>query len=332
MTQHNVDPDANARWIGYRPQIRILDCTIRDGGLINDHRFDDKFVSTVYTTCVAAGIDYVEFGYKASKKIFMPANYGKWKFCNEDDIRRIVGEKTPNVRVTVMADAERTDYKEDILQREKSVIDCVRVACYIHQIPMALDMVKDAHDKGYETMLQLMAVSAVHEHDLAEALASAAKSPADTVYLVDSFGAFYSEQVHNLIGVYQEAMKGTGKEVGFHGHNNQQLAFANTIEAVVAGANRLDATLNGIGRGAGNCPTELLISFLHNPKFRLRPVLECVRDAFVPLRKQMEWGYNIPYAITGRLNRHPSAAIKWRAGQAPDDYVAFYDSMVEEES
>lgn len=331
MTQI-VDPNANARWIGYRPEIRILDCTIRDGGLINDHQFDDQFVSAVYNTCVAAGIDYIEFGYKASKKIFLPTKFGKWKFCTEDDIRRVIGEKNPNIRITVMADAERTDYKEDILPREKSVIDCIRVACYIHQIPIALDMLRDAHDKGYETMIQLMAVSAVHEHDLAEALAVIAKSPADTVSLVDSFGAFYSEQVRNLVGIYMEAMKGTGKEVGFHGHNNQQLAFANTIEAVVAGANRLDATLNGLGRGAGNCPTELLISFLHNPKFRIRPVLQCVRDIFVPLRKQMDWGYSIPYAITGRLNRHPSAAIKMRAGPAPDDYVSFYDQMIEEES
>ena len=334
MTQpiQTIDPDASARWIGYRPQIRILDCTIRDGGLINDHQFDDKFVSSVYNTCVAAGIDYVEFGYKASKKVFAPTTYGQWKFCTEDDIRRIVGEKNPNIRITVMADAERTDYKEDILPRDRSVIDCVRIACYIHQIPMALDMIKDAHDKGYETMLQLMAVSTVNERDLGGALANTAKSQADAVYLVDSFGAFYSEQVHNLIGIYIEAMKGTGKEVGFHGHNNQQLAFANTIEAVVAGANRVDATLNGLGRGAGNCPTELLVSFLHNPKFRIRPVLQCVQDVFVPLRKKMEWGYSIPYAITGHFNRHPSSAIKMRAGPTPDDYVSFYDQMIEEES
>ena len=327
-----VDDAAHARWIGYRPQIRILDCTIRDGGLINDHLFDDKLISTVYNTCVAAGIDYCEFGYKASKKIFRPDGYGRWKFCDEDDLRRIIGEKNPAIRITVMADAERTDYHEDILPRDKSVIDCVRVATYIHQIPTALDMLNDAHDKGYETMMQLMAVSTVHEHDLEQALALIAKSPADGVYLVDSFGAFYSEQVRSLVGLYMEAMKGTGKEVGFHAHNNQQLAFANTIEAVVAGANRLDATFNGIGRGAGNCPLELLISFLHNPKFRMRPVLQCVQDVFVPLRKQIEWGYSIPYAITGHFNRHPSLAIKMRAGPNPDDYVSFYDQIIQEES
>jgi 4-hydroxy 2-oxovalerate aldolase len=179
--------------------------------------------------------------------------------------------------------------------------------------------------------MQLMAVSVVNAGDMLEALAVIARSPADAVYLVDSFGALYSEQVRDLIRLYIKATEGSGKEVGFHGHNNQQLAFANTVEAIVAGANRLDATISGFGRGAGNCPTELLLGFLHNPKFRLRPVLRCVQEVFAPLAKQIEWGYSVPYAITGQLNRHPRAAMDVRAGSAPDDYVAFYDKMIEEE-
>lgn len=328
---NNSKPGANDGWVAYRPDIKILDCTVRDGGLINDHKFDDEFVKAVYKTCVAAGVDYMELGYRASKKIFSPSQFGSWKYCNEDDIRRIVGDNPTDLKLSVMADAERTDYHEDILPKEQSILDCVRVAAYINQIPVALDMINDAHDKGYETMMQLMAVSVISEHDMNEALKIIAKSPVDAIYLVDSFGALYSEQVRDLTRIYLEAMKGTHKEVGFHAHNNQQLAFANTIEAVIVGANRLDATINGIGRGPGNCPLELLIGFLHNPKFRLRPVLECCRDVFLPLSREIEWGYSIPYGITGQLNQHPRSAIKMRAGDSPDDYVAFYDQMVEEE-
>jgi len=126
-------------------------------------------------------------------------------------------------------------------------------------------------------------------------------------------------------------VEGTGKEVGIHAHNNQMLAYANTIEALIVGANRLDATINGMGRGAGNCPLELLIGFLKNPKFQLRPVLQCIQEHFLPLLEKMEWGYKIPYMITGQLNRHPRVAIKMRAGDNPDDYVAFYDQIIEEE-
>jgi 4-hydroxy 2-oxovalerate aldolase len=331
MSSENTE-DSHARWVAYRPEIKILDCTIRDGGLINDHHFDDDFARRVYRTGVEAGVDYVEFGYKASKRIFSPDKFGKWKFCAEDDIRRIIEDEPGGPKITVMADAERTDYKEDFLPREQSVVDCYRIACYIHQMPTALDMIKDAHDKGYEAMLQLMAVSTVNMPDLEQALALAAESQAAGVYLVDSFGSLYSEQVRDFTRLYVKAMEGTGKVVGFHGHNNQQLAFANTVEAIVAGANRLDATLNGIGRGAGNCPLELLIGFLHNPKFRLRPVLKTVQELFLPLKQELDWGYSIPYAITGKLNQHPRAAIAMRAGETPDDYVAFYDAMTQEES
>ena len=334
MQSKSTDASATkGGWVAYRPDIRILDCTIRDGGLINDHQFDDAFVSSVYRACAAAGVDYVEFGYKASKKIYAPSQSGKWKFCDEDDLRRIIGAKKPGgPKITVMADATRTDYREDILPADRSVIGCVRVACYINQIPVAIDMIKDATDKGYETMAQLMAVSVVQEHAVQDALEIFAKSPVSAVYLVDSFGALYSEQVNALIKLYKQVMDGAGKEVGFHGHNNMQPAFANTIEAVVAGANRFDATISGIGRGAGNCPLELLIGFLHNPKFQIRPVLECCRDVFAPLSKTMDWGYSIPYAITAQLNRHPRAAIEMRAGPTPDDYVKFYDAMMQEES
>ncbi|MEI6809186.1 MAG: aldolase catalytic domain-containing protein [bacterium] len=333
MTDNAKPKDATGKdgWIAYRPSIKILDCTIRDGGLINDHMFDDKLVKGVYDACAAAGVDYVEMGYKGSKKIFSPSKHGKWKFCDEKDLLEIIGEKRDGIKISVMADAERTDYHEDILPKDKSVIDCIRVACYISQIPTAIDMLKDARDKGYETMLQLMAVSVVSESDLQAALAIAATSPAMGVYLVDSFGALYSEQVRYLMAMYLKAMEGTGKDVGFHAHNNRQLAFANTIEALIAGANRLDATISGIGRGAGNCPMELLLGFLHNPKFHLRPVLECCENIFHPLSKKMDWGYSIPYAITGQMNRHPRAAMELRAGKTPDDYVAFYDRMAEEE-
>ncbi len=319
-------------WLTYRPDIKVLDCTVRDGGLINNHHFDDDFVKAVYAANVAAGVDYMELGYKGDKALYSPSKHGPWKHSDEELLRRIVGDNPSELKLAVMADAERTNYKRDILPKSESVIDLIRVACYIHQIPLALDMVKDATDKGYEVMLQLMAVSAVNEGDLDKALVEVAKSDAGGVYIVDSFGSLYSEQIRALTLKYIKALEGTGKEVGIHAHNNQQLAFANTIEAIVCGASRVDATYAGLGRGAGNCPMELILGFLHNPKFKMRPVLECTQKIFIPLAKEMVWGYSIPYALTGQFNRHPRAAIECRAGKTPDDYVAFYDQLVEEDS
>ncbi len=122
-------------------------------------------------------------------------------------------------------------------------------------------------------------------------------------------------------------MEGTGKEIGIHAHNNQQLAFANTIEAIILGSNRVDATMAGLGRGAGNCPMELLLGFLRNPKFRLRPVVQLLQDHIFPLRETVEWGPSVPYNITGQMNLHPRAAIEFREGDDPDNFVAFYDKI-----
>ena len=319
-------------WIAYRPQIKLVDCTIRDGGLMNNHAFDEKTVKAVYETCVKAGTDYMEIGYKSSKKIYAPDQFGCWKHCDEDAIRRIVAENSTPLKLAAMADAERTDYHEDILPAEKSVLDMIRVATYIHQIPEALDIIKDAHDKGYETTVNLMAVSTVQEKELNDALELLVVSEVRVIYLVDSFGAFYSEQVRDLVNKYLSYARPTGKEVGIHTHNNQQLAYANTVEALITGANYLDASLAGLGRGAGNCQMELLLSFLHNPKFNLRPVLECIQDHIEPMREKLRWGFDISYMITGYMNQHPRSAMKFMADDSNrKNIVAFFDSMFEEE-
>jgi len=319
------------RWISYREEIKVLDCTIRDGGLMNDSQFDDRTVKSVYNACVEAGVDYMEIGYKANRKVFARDRYGDWRFCDEADIRRIVGDNDTPLKISVMADAEKTEYHGDILPKDQSVIDLVRVATYIHQIPTALDMVKDAHQKGYETCVNLMSVSNVLERELDEALELLATSEAQAIYLVDSFGALYTEQVDYLMQKYLRYAKAAGKEVGVHMHNNLQLGFANTIQGIVAGANYLDATMAGLGRGAGNCPMELLIRFLHNPKYNLRPVLKCIQEDIEPLRAELGWGFSVPYMLTGFMNRHPRSAIAWNASPEKDDLVAFFDKIIVEE-
>ncbi len=331
MTKNNPAESPLGKWVSYRPEIKVLDCTIRDGGLMNDHLFDDKVVKAVYSACVDAGIDYMEIGYINSKRIFSPAENGPWKFCTEDDICRIIDTNDAPLKLAAMADAEKCDYHEDILPCDQSVLDMIRVAAYIHQIPLALDMIKDAHDKGYETTINLMAVSVVNEQELDEALELLANSEVDTLYIVDSFGALYSEQIHFLFEKYIRYAEPRGKQVGIHTHNNQQLAFANTIEAVIKGANMLDASMAGLGRGAGNCPIELLVGFLHNPKFRLRPILQCIQQHIEPMREKLMWGFDTPYMITGLLNQHPRSAINFNASEDRGDIVKFFDFVTEEE-
>ena len=134
--------------LSYRPDIKVLDATIRDGGLVNDFFFDDEFIKALYQTNVKAGVDYMEFGYKADKEMFDVKDFGKWKFCDDDDIREIVGENDTNLKIAVMADVGRCNYKQDIHDRSDSPVDLVRVATYVNTMPAAIDMIEDAHKKG----------------------------------------------------------------------------------------------------------------------------------------------------------------------------------------
>jgi 4-hydroxy 2-oxovalerate aldolase len=320
-----------APWVTYRPELRVLDCTIRDGGLMNDHRFDNDLVKAVYETCVEAGLDYMEIGYRNSKRLFPKGEFGPFRHSDEEDIRHITGDHDPEsagLKLAVMIDAGKSDWKTDLLPCDQSVVDMVRVACYIYQIPEAVEMIHHAHDLGYETSCNLMAISTVQQPAIDQALEVIAKTPVDVIVVVDSFGALYREEIDILLHKYLEAVNHNHKQVGIHAHNNQQLAFANTIEAIILGANRIDASMAGLGRGAGNCPMELLIGFLRNPKFRRRPIYKLLQDHFVALRETLEWGPLVPYNITGQLNQHPRAAMALRAGSHRDSYVQFYDQIV----
>ena len=114
----------------FREKIKVFDCTIRDGGLINNHDFDIRFVREVYKALSAAGVDYMEIGYKNSKKLFSAKEYGKWKFCDDDDIKKVIDGIKSNMKLSVMVDVDRVDI-DDIKPREESPFDMVRVAAYV---------------------------------------------------------------------------------------------------------------------------------------------------------------------------------------------------------
>ena len=294
----------------YRPDIKVVDATIRDGGLVNDFRFTEEFIKDLYAANVAAGVDYMEFGYKASKDIFKTEDFGPWKFCEEEDIRRIVGDNNTDMKLSVMADVGRCNYKRDILNRSESVIDMVRIATYIHTIPAAIEMIEYCHNLGYETTVNIMAISTAKESEITEALSLLSQCPVDVIYIVDSYGSMYMEQVDDLADKYLKMAEDHGKSVGMHAHNNQQLAFANTIAALTRGVSYLDSTIGGMGRGAGNCSSEQLLGFLKNPKYDLIPILQFLEKHIIPLKKSgVVWGYNIPYLLTGQTNQHPRSAI-----------------------
>ena len=313
----------------YRKELKLLDCSIRDGGLINKWQFSDEFVRSNIDLLNQAGVDYIEVGYKASRHQFDPKEYGKWRFCFDEDVKRITDGIDLTSKLSTMVDIGRVE-DEDILPRSESPFSLIRIACYCKDIVKAIDLGKLIMDRGYELSINIMAVSTNTEREIDEGLNDLSKTDFPLVYVVDSFGNMYCEDVTVLVKKYQQALP--GKTIGIHTHNNRQLAFSNSIQAIIDGANYVDASVYGIGRGPGNCCTELMLTFLQNPKFNLRPVLKLIQEHYLPLREKIEWGYIIPYMITGILNEHPRVAIAVRKTPEKDDFVRFWDTLTTAET
>lgn len=290
--------------------IRVLDATLRDGGIVNDFYFTDECVRAIYNANIAAGIDYMEFGYRADKKMFDVNKFGKWKFSNDEDIRAIVGENNTNMKISIMCDVGRCDYKNDFHKKNESPVNLIRIATYIDTISECMKMVEYAAKQGYETTCNLMAISNCTEAQLIKALDMIVQSPVIGAYVVDSYGALYPRQARKIVRMFYEKLSPVGKLTGIHAHNNQQCAFANTIEAKNVGARMLDGTAYGMGRGAGNCHMEALMGYLNGKKYHIEPILDLVQEHMIQLKQQGAlWGYNTSYMLTGLTNKHPRTAI-----------------------
>ena len=238
------------------------------------------------------------------------------------------GDNDTGLKIAVMADVGRCNYKKDIVSRSESPIDLIRVATYLNTIPAAADMIEDAKKKGYEVSCNIMAISSGQESDLRVALDILGKTSVDVFYIVDSYGSLYPEQIARIADTYMEFAGKYGKKLGIHAHNNQQLAFANTIEAVGDGVDWLDATYSGMGRGAGNCAMELLLGFLRNPKYNNFYVIQFIENYMNQLKEDgVVWGFDLQYMMTGLLNQHPRTAIQFTK-ERRKDYSEFYKEVV----
>jgi 4-hydroxy 2-oxovalerate aldolase len=307
-----------------RHNVRVLDCSIRDGGCCNQWQFDPDLVRRTWKALAASGVDYMEIGYRSSPGTFDRAKVGPWRFCDDELLAELVD--STGMKLAVMVDWGKATI-DDFAPRSRSPVSMIRVACYAKDVDGAIELLHRAQDKGYEVMCNVMAVSTCTPAVVDDFLGKLHDSTVPNVALVDSFGAFYPHHVRYLVRKYKNWLR-PDQRLGIHVHNNQETAFANTIVAVEEGADLVDATILGIGRGAGNCPLELLLMYLDSSKYAVEPILELAEE-YAALRNELRWGYHVPYAISGWLNQHPRAAIAQM--QSDDRTVAeFYRALADE--
>ena len=305
-------------------RIKVLDCTVRDGGICNDWDFDVETVQKIYSALSDSGIDYMEIGYQTKPGLFDPNEVGLWRFCEESALKQVIQNSQSKMKLSTMVDVGRFR-KQDLPNAQDSSIDVLRIATYAHQMDAALDLLNDALNKGYETFINVMAVSTLTPDKVDVFLKQLSSSGVNNVAIVDSFGAMYPYHIRYLVQKYRSIL-GSNIGLGVHCHNNQQQAFANSIAAADEGVDFIDATIFGMGRGAGNCPLELLLFYLNNPNHTIEPILE-LTEYFVKLRYDLLWGYHMPYAITGYLNLHPRAAIEQMASENRAEVVELYHRL-----
>ena len=285
--------------------VRIIDCTLRDGGHLNKWNFSKEFASRVYSAVAECGVHFCEVGYVTKKGVF-PKDTGIWRFSSEEDIRSIVPPGF-HTKIAVMGDVGKVD-PENFRDEEDSIIDMVRLAFYPGQIGEALGLGEQVLDKGYEVTFNLMAITSYSPEEIKEIISLLYDSRVENIIVADSFGSLLPNQLASLVELLK---KGTGKTIGYHAHNNLELGFANAIKAVESGARIIDGSIYGMGRGAGNLPLEVILSYIyHHEKgyINMIPLLELIEDEFIELKKTLNWGYDLHYLLSGMLKCHPNYA------------------------
>jgi 4-hydroxy 2-oxovalerate aldolase len=311
-----------------RHNVRVLDCTIRDGGICNEWLFERELVDKTVSALARSGVDIMEIGYRTSPDKADATKVGPWRFCGEDILHDVldahIGPGRSAMKVAVMLDEGKATL-DDLVPKKDSVVDIVRVATYAKDVGDAIELLHGAQELGYETFCNVMAVSTCTPQEVDGFLEKLHASHVPNIAVVDSFGSLYPHHVRYLIRKYKNWLK-PDQKVGVHLHNNQQTAFANSIAAIDEGADFVDATIHGIGRGAGNCPLELLLMYLDDPRFDVRPIIDLVDD-YAELRDDLRWGYHLPYVITGWLNLHPKAGIERMKREDRYECLDFFETL-----
>jgi len=285
------------------PHFDILDCTIRDGGYLNNWRFDTKIVREVYRALSKAGVDIVEIGFRGTDKYFDRNEFGPWRFTDLQDLKEVVGG-IKGARLAIMGDYGKLDV-EDFTDNYREYVDLIRIAAHKDGTPGAIRQLEEIKKKGFTVSLNAMGITSYTGEETKELVNMLADSDIDYIYIADSYGSILPDQMRQLVEPFK-ALKHI--KIGFHPHNSLQMAFANTLEAIKCGVDIIDSTIYGMGRGAGNLPTEVMLSYLQlstTDKYNVIPILHCIDRFFTNIQTDEPWGYQLPYMLSGIFQCHP---------------------------
>lgn len=287
--------------------MKILDCTLRDGGYYTNWDFDKKLVDTYIESFNQLPVEYLEIGYRSKP---LKGYLGEY-FYLPVYVMREIKQKTNKKLVIILNEKDvRAEDVNELLTPCLGLIDMVRIAIDPKQFERALSLAKAVKDMGFEVGFNVMYMSAWKQQKGFLELLPKVKGIADYFYMVDSYGGVYPEDVREIYALVKSYVD---VPVGFHGHNNLELGLINTLTAIECGADIVDVTVTGMGRGAGNLKTELLLTALNAKgkiEFDFNPLSKVV-DAFTKLQEEYGWGTNLPYMVSGANSLPQKDVMDW---------------------
>lgn len=289
--------------------IKVLDCTLRDGGYCNDWTFGKNNILKIVNSLVEANVDIIECGYISQKQ---PFNESRTQFCSFEQISGIIPKKNDGHIFVGMINFGEYEL-DDIPDYDGTGIDGVRVCFHKKKRFEALEYCRRLKEKGYKVFVQGMVSLSYSDEEFVDMIRRVNDIEPYAFYIVDSFGMMKGKDLIRLFYMVEHNLK-DGIMIGFHSHNNMQLAYSNCLSLVQIQTNRsvvIDSSVYGMGRGAGNLNTELFVEYLNENKdgiYQLKPLLNIIDDVLNDFYQRNYWGYSLPNYLSAKHNAHPNYA------------------------
>lgn len=279
--------------------VNIIDCTIRDGGHLNKWCFPNELVIDSYNAAKETGVPFFEIGYRNSKNI---KGLGAFGYCDDIFIDALIPDRS-KTKLLVMIDVGKVELS-DFKPASQSPFWGVRVACYPNDLEQAFMLAEGLLALGYHVFLNPMVTYTLGQNHYTLIKNWKSLDKIEALYVADSFGSFTNKNVQEILNNFR--FMGV-KKLGFHAHNNLQLAVSTTLTAISSGVSFVDATIYGMGRGAGNAPIEILTALLSDKnKFVSIPYLNTIRDWYI--ENSQDWGAKPQFVMSGIKRVHPNYA------------------------
>lgn len=289
--------------------IKLLDCTLRDGGYLNDWEFGGDNIARIFEGLVSAEVDIIEIGFLDERRNF---DINRTIMPNEEAVRRIYGDIGTGRSMVVGMIDYGTCGVEQLHLADDSFMDGIRVIFKKSVMQKAIQFCANLKKLGYKVFVQAVSITSYNDTEMLELIHLVNELSPYSFSLVDTYGVLHAERLMHYFRIANEELLST-IALGFHSHNNLQLAYSNCINIINGRTSErtiiLDTTLHGMGKAAGNAPTELVANYLNENEgsvYNIAKIIGVVDTVILELRRKVTWGYSLKYYISAINECHPN--------------------------